>query len=95
MEFSGGINVLGLDLDTFVSLEPQLVEFRDNEQVADRFGLDKDILVTVYNFSVPNKTPAEIRQLVGKYLYAKLAELVDYDPSCLKLQYRFSSNALF
>lgn len=89
------MNVLGLDLDRFVSLQPQLVEFCDNDQVADRFGLDKQIQITIYNFVLPNKDASETRQLVSKYLYSKLAELVDYEHNTGKLVYKLSSNALF
>lgn len=89
------MDVVGLDIDKIVSLEHHLVELTDNDQIADRFGLDKTILVTLYNFELPNKTPHETRVLVSKYLYNKLAELVEYDPRNLKLQYKFSSTSLF
>ena len=95
VEFIGSIDVLGLDLDKIVMLEYMLVEFPDNELIADRYGLDKSILVTLYNFEIANKDPQEVRTLVGKYLYKKLAELVEYDHRNQKLQYKFTSTTLF
>jgi hypothetical protein len=76
-------------------LEHMLVEFPDSELIADRYGLDKTILVTLYNFEIANKDPQDIRTLVSKYLYKKMAELVDFDTRNQKLQYKFSSTTLF
>lgn len=89
------MDVVGLDIDKLVCLEHHLVELIDPDQIADRFGLDKTIMVTLYNFELPNKSPQETRALITKYLYKKLAELVDYDPRNLKLQYKLSSTSLF
>ena len=95
VEFLEEMNTLGLDIDSIVRIEHKNVQFLDKDAIANRYGFNKPVKVTMKEFEVSNKSEDEARTLILRMLHRISADFIDYDFKNKILVYRFNVSIIY
>ena len=78
-----------------MSIEKNKIEIRSEDELFDRYGMNKTIRFTYFNLKVNGATEEEKKLKVMKTVYKMDGDLVRYDPETGLLVFRVSSNSVY